>query len=638
MMRMDDENASLDDVVMAIDQSPTILCVFEGPDMHVLMMNAAAHAVVPGRDVDGRPFGEAFPDLTEQGWLDMYQGVYHTGELHRGDRWRTQFEMSDGSVTEHYFDFLVVPWRGRDGEVRGVVVSASDVTEFVHARQAAEAENARLQQRVEETRELVNTLQRELLPCGLPVLPGASLAATYLVADDGLTAGGDWFDAVVRPDGSVALVVGDVVGHGVTASGIMGQLRAVLIDRLGSGDGIAPTMAAVDRFARLAPAAHAATLCLAVLDPDEGGLTYCTAGHPPPLVVAADGSTRYLSPSGGGPLATGASFPERTDRLDLGDLILLYSDGILERPGRDVTVSTVELARVASSTATGKAMRSDASPAERVCQQTLEILVRNAGHDDDITLLAAQRVEPPADLLLELEARPASAAATREGLGAWLDRLGIGEHDAMLLQHAVGELVANAVEHGGAPFRVHGTLTADGHLELTVADRGGWIEPVRQSKRGRGLAIVTQLVDELRLTPIGAGTTAFVRHRPTRPPSLPSGDAAEAGSRAPRPRDPQLLLVFEQTDGELSGVIRVDGPVDAATAGQLQRDLLRRSRGGTVPLTVDLTGVTHLASAGVAALHQTAERHRRQDTKLNVYAAPGSVAQHILALVDLTTN
>jgi anti-anti-sigma regulatory factor len=108
----------------------------------------------------------------------------------------------------------------------------------------------------------------------------------------------------------------------------------------------------------------------------------------------------------------------------------------------------------------------------------------------------------------------------------------------------------------------------------------------------------------------------------------------ERAVRHDEPAAPALTIT-ERGDPDDETHVRADGPLDAATADHLRRDLLRRSRGGTVPLTVDLTGVTHLASAGVSALHHVADRHAEQQAALTLFAAPGSAAQHVLALVAL---
>src|ERR1700677_4513534 len=149
-------------------------------------------------------------------------------------------------------------------------------------------------------------LQQELLPKGLPVLPRARIAARYLVAAADQAAGGDWFDALPLAGGAVALVVGDVVGHGVAASAAMGQLRAVLRFVLAAQRDLTVALGQLDAFATFEPALHAATVCVAVLDPEGGALRYATCGPPPPLVVAPDGAARYLPTTGSGPLGTGS--------------------------------------------------------------------------------------------------------------------------------------------------------------------------------------------------------------------------------------------------------------------------------------------------------------------------------------------
>ena len=649
----------LDAMVAAVDQLPFIVAVCEGPELLLVACNAATRAVLPGREVLGRPIRDVLSDLSGQQFVDAYYEVYRTGEPITGRQWRAHLAQPDGSVHEMFATFTIVPWRDDAGRLRGVIGAAFDVTELSRNRQDAEAETEQLRRRYEQSRDVIHALQRELLPTGLPVLPGLQVAASYLLADADTAAGGDWFDAVSRPDGRVALLVGDVVGHGVTASGVMGQLRAVLQERLDAGVGVSDALAAADRLARRVRAAHAATICLALLDPVTGDLEYCTAGHPAPLVIAAGGGTRYLPGSGGMPLGTGGTFPVREARLERGDLLLLYSDGILERPGtlkrpgtlerpgtRDGTLtSAVELAQVAADAAAGRALHDpSATAAERVCTQTVELLVRSGGHADDITLLAAQRLPVVPDLVLDLPAEPAALRGARHRLAGWLAALGAAGKDVFVLQHALGELATNAIEHafgrdvverdvagrdvvGRDVVEIRATLTPAGVVEATVTDHGGWRLPERQPTRGRGLALTTQLVQSLRVEPGESGTVATVRHPLVRPARL-------LGAFDPMPAavaSPDELVVTELPGGDEARV-RLTGPLDAASATHARQELLRRSRGGTVPMTVDLIGVTHLASAGVSALHLLAEAHRA-GAPLTLVAVPGSPARQILELV-----
>jgi anti-sigma regulatory factor (Ser/Thr protein kinase)/anti-anti-sigma regulatory factor len=247
-------------------------------------------------------------------------------------------------------------------------------------------------------------------------------------------------------------------------------------------------------------------------------------------------------------------------------------------------------------------------------------------------------VAPPADLDLVLPAELSSLRASRAELAAWLDRAGAAEHDIFLLQHALGELLTNAIEHafggelGQAAVEVHATLTRAGCVEARVTDHGRWREPARRSTRGRGLALSAQLVESLRVEHTDSGTVATVRHTLTRPALMLTG---ELPAREPAGPAGDGRLVLSELPGDDETRVRVDGPVDATSATNLQQELLRRSRGGTMPMTVDLSGVTHLASAGVSALHQVADRHRRQAAPLTLYAAPGTTAELVLGLVSL---
>src|SRR5262245_42684091 len=187
--------------------------------------------------------------------------------------------------------------------------------------------------------------QRALLPTGLPVLPDLSLAGGYRPADLGDAAGGDWFDVVGLPDDAVALVVGDVVGHGATASAVMGQLRAIAADRLQRGGDLTDVLAALDTFAGSSANARGTTVTVVLVDRRGGVLRYVVRGHPPPLLVAADGTTRYLTQSPGSPLALLSNkFQAGEDLLRVGETLVLYSDGAVVRPSRTLGLGMRDLA------------------------------------------------------------------------------------------------------------------------------------------------------------------------------------------------------------------------------------------------------------------------------------------------------
>lgn len=599
--------------------------VTEGPELTVVACSESVIALRK-RSIIGLPYREAFSDLTGQQIVEAWEECYRTGEPRCQWGWRIQLELPEEGATDYFFDFVLLPWKEATGEVRGVFGRGTDVTAEVRARQRAEAERAPLQHVAAQ--DVVIALQDALLPTELPVLPRVDLAARYLLATEDTAAGGDWFDAVVRPTGGVGLVVGDVVGHGVQASAAMGQLRAVLHARLLSPAPVHEVLAGVDTFAQTLPEAHSATVCLAELDPDSGRLTYCTAGHPPPLLVSATGEADYLSATGAGPLATGSSLETGEAELAEDDLLLLYSDGVVERPGRSVVQNTLDLARVARDAAQIQVLSEGASArtVERVCQLTLELLTRVTGYADDITMLAAQRTVAVTPLELDLPADGATLASVRRELGRWLRALEVSPLDEMALQHAVGELVSNAVQHayaGGVPagVGVRAELTRTGDVTASVSDTGRWRQRSNDVPR-RGLAMASGFVDEMHVDHDERGTVGRLRHRVTRSAAMLTGTVV-AGYPAPGTAD--VPFAMEQ-DGS---VLVVHGAVDLVTAEVLRSRLREEQRAGTRNLSVDMSAVTHLGSAGVRVLHEMATDN------LEIVAPAGSAAQHVLEIVAL---
>ncbi|MFG1926418.1 SpoIIE family protein phosphatase [Cryptosporangium sp. NPDC048952] len=642
----DDASTSIgnaDEVRAVFDALPVLLVALRAPDFRVAAANAAYRAWMGRQWLVGLSVAELWPEMLGQQVIEMIQEAFESGEPYHRRDWRVQLrpESAPDSMTERYVDFSVFPWRDVDGSALGVLVHAIDVSERVAARRAAEERAATAEQRYAHARDHLLLLQRELLPDGLPLLPGARIAASYLLADTDFAAGGDWFDAVPLPDGRIGLVVGDVVGHGLTASATMGQLRVLLEEQLLEGNDVIAALRAIDRVARRRPQAHAATVCIAVLDTATGEIQYCTAGHPPPLVLSPDGTARYLPPSGAGPLGTGATFEIRSDRLTEDDVVLLYTDGILERPGRDHAAGTVELARTAGDAMADHIVRnSGLTTVQRVTDQVVEILVRVTGHRDDLTLLAAQRVRPAAPFRWQA---PADDVAIREGhvaFARWLTGLDAGAENVRALQLAVCELITNAVKHAylrrsdPGPVRLAAELAMDGVLTVDVRDEGQWREtqPVPSERTGGlGLVLAEAMVDDLRLATDATGTQATLRHRlrvPTRMLNAeevsPAGPASEAA--------PELLLILEQPD-EGGPRIRLDGPVTAVTVANLTTELQRRTRSGTRRLTVDLTGVSLLTSAGIGVLTRAQARGQAHGQPLRLHAVTGSPADQILTLV-----
>ncbi|GIF04864.1 SpoIIE family protein phosphatase [Actinoplanes siamensis] len=608
------------------ETAPILLCGLAGPEHRVIASNAAYRTLLGRSEVVGSPLSEVFPELAGQQLAEMVDRVYRTGVPQVGQGWRTHIEREPGSgqLVEMYLDFTISPRVGPDGRVTGLNFVGLDATDRVLEQQRARLETAEAARRYEDAREVITALQEQLLPTGLPVLPAVQMAGTYLPAESGDTAAGDWFDAVPLSGGRIALVVGDVVGHGVAASVAMGELRTVLHDRLDETGDPLVAIAAADRLARRAPGARSATMCVAVLDPADGTLTYCSAGHPPPL-VAGPGQARYLTCPAAGALGSGADYTLATDRLEEGEVLLLYSDGIIERPGRVPAAATVELSQVAMDAVAGRGLDDSELPAaERVCLHSLELLVRQTGHTDDITLLAAERRTAAAPLRLRQPADIGAIRPARDALVRWLLAQATGQGDLSALAHAVVELVTNAAEHsGGDTVTVTADLEPDGTARVVVADDGRWRAREGHDDdrdKGLGLSMTTALVDELDVDRSGSGTTVTVRHRLSCPATALTDDQIGRGAEF-RPADP--AAIFNTRGGRL--VVR--GALDAVNTERLATELGRGSLGGTREVTVDLSAVTLLASAAVAVLYRA--------PGVRLYAPAGSVAQHVLTLADL---
>ena len=636
----------------AFEQLPMVLMALDGPDHRLAAMNAAYRAFTGRSGVIGVAYRDVFPELAGQQVYELFDRVYATGEAETGTEWRAQIDLDPQApqtppgMREVFADFTVAPRRAADGSVNGLLIMATDVTSRVMEQRAAQRRAAEAERKNPADRGIVAELQEALLPTALPVLPRARIAARYLVAGLEQAAGGDWFDAIPLDGGGVALVVGDVVGHGVAASAAMGQLRAVLAELLAAEKDLGQVLRRSDAFAARMPSLRAATLALAVLDPATGTLRYTTCGHPPPLVLGVDGTARYLAGTGTGPLGTGSTPMLASSVLAPGELVLLYSDGLVERPNRTIAEGMAELAAVAADAAANRSLTLDADPAtaERVCQLTVELLTRT-GHTDDITALAAQRLADPVPALhLSLPSERPSLTTARDAFAGWLSRLGAAADDWEALHLAMVEVFTNAIEYAyprdePGTIELDATLENDGSVACLVTDHGTWRTPdPDDADRGHGLMVAGHVVDKLLVshpgpngTAASQGTTVILRHRLRRPAVLAPG---HHGEPAAQPAQPRFTVDTSVTAGATARAL-VGGPVDITTADLLARRLLSVSRGGTVPLVADLAGVTQLASAGVRALYQVSEQLAAHGQELTLVAAADSATHLVLDLVRL---
>ena len=286
-------------------------------------------------------------------------------------------------------------------------------------------------------RDLAVTLQRSLLPRDLPMGPGYRASARYLAGARGTQVGGDWYDVVEVGD-ALVLVVGDVVGRGVQAAAVMGQLQATVRAYALDGHSPAAVLTRLDRVVHSVPDLHFTTCVVARLEPATGTLLVCSAGHLPPVVVDPRGGARLLDVEPGRPLGVGGGrYVDQELELPDGAVLLLYTDGLVEE--RDASL-TEGLDRLVAAFATP--VRS----ADEACQQVLCALGRDAGTDDDTAVLAVHRCGSGM-LEVRLPRTGPSARLARRGVRDVAAAHGVDGSVAELL---VSELVGNAIRHGGA--------------------------------------------------------------------------------------------------------------------------------------------------------------------------------------------
>ena len=279
-----------------------------------------------------------------------------------------------------------------------------DLLQLAADRAAIAIEQARLY----EQRRVAEALQRRLLPAGLADRSGLDAAGRYLPAAGG-SLGGDWYDAFPLAGGRVAVAVGDVAGHGVEAAAVMAQLRTAV--RAYAADGHAPG-AVVDRvnnlMLSLGPQAMT-TIVYLVIDPAAESLELVSAGHPPALVVDRSGAARYLWPRGGIPLgvAAAATYEAETFPFATGAIVLVYTDGLVERRGESIELGLERLRELAEG----------ARDVEALCAAIVERLVPETPNDD-VAFIAA-RVPPlptTTEWRSELSTRPVSQSSSRPSI------------------------------------------------------------------------------------------------------------------------------------------------------------------------------------------------------------------------------
>jgi serine phosphatase RsbU (regulator of sigma subunit)/anti-sigma regulatory factor (Ser/Thr protein kinase) len=355
----------------------------------------------------------------------------------------------------------------------------------------------------EREHEVAVRLQRSLLSDRLPEVEGVELVGRYDAGGAGLLIGGDWYDAVRRPDGIVHVTVGDVAGHGVTAAVLMGQLRTAF--RAHAYEQTSPAEVLRRMLRHVEEDEMATALCL-TLDPYTQELTYASAGHPPSLLL--DGAAAAVSRLDGALAAPlgyvqASAISEVAVTLAAGGTLVAYTDGLVERRGWSIDTGIDLLASVLGA--------SSSLAAGPLADRILEKVAPHIGSTDDIALLIVRMVEVPRRMDIQVPSVPAALATLRRRMRTWLDLRGLAEHerdDAIL---AVSEACNNAIEHAyqNDPGLIHLALEhCEDRLAVRIEDRGKWLpRSAPRPERGRGIPLMRALMDVTTIEHDARGTS-----------------------------------------------------------------------------------------------------------------------------------
>ena len=375
--------------------------------------------------------------------------------------------------------------------------------ELVGDRVALAVDRARL---FEHERHIAETLQRSLLP-ELPRIPGIEVAVRYQPAGGGTEVGGDWYDMLELPDGHIVLAMGDVVGRGVRAAALMGKLRTALEAYALDGHSAVSVIQRLHSLMERQHRSEMATLLCMTLDPDQGSAELANAGHLPALVRDPDGKAAFLATATSPPLGAlpYSRFEQQDAQIAFDSTIMLFTDGLVERPGVSIELRLEELRRT---------VEAGPDDAEALCDAVMAQMLVGREPGDDVALLALTLCKLPRQgFTLEFPAEPEALATIRTALERWLNQTAVRREDVYAIKVACGEACANAIEHayrpGDAAFRLEATLGDDDVL-LAISDSGTWREQ-RGVDRGRGLALMEALMDSTEVSPSTTGTTVRLR-------------------------------------------------------------------------------------------------------------------------------
>ncbi|MGB6456147.1 MAG: SpoIIE family protein phosphatase [Streptosporangiaceae bacterium] len=346
----------------------------------------------------------------------------------------------------------------------------------------------------EREHQIAMSLQERLLGLGV-ISPAAAVSAAYQPAGEVMRVGGDWYTATPLGPARIGISAGDVVGHGLLAATVMSQLRSALGAAALATSDPAAVIGLLDRYAQTLDDAAFATVAYAIIDTAAGTVSYACAGHPYPIVVGPEGTVTLLQDGRRPPLAV-RSFGPRLDAptgsaaLSPGSLLLLYTDGLIERRSEPLDDGFARLAAAAAGCAklaTGQA-----------CRALISQMTPGQGYADDVAIIAVRPVGTTATS--HVDAMPASFSELRPArhrMRDWLAHLGTRRATTNDVLLGTGEAISNAIEHGSDldPRRTVSVeaFAAGDEISVTVTDSGRWLKDSAASQanqRGRGLKLI----------------------------------------------------------------------------------------------------------------------------------------------------